>query len=78
MSVFQNVDFSKAHEVVVCCIINYLNEGMQFGQKVSYINSYTGLAMIAYIILSNDDAPFMCSIYCLSAILSLVDAHLYT
>ena len=24
-----------------------------------------GLAMIAYIILSNDDAPFMCSIYVL-------------
>ena len=41
MAVFDNVDFSQAHEMVVCCILNYLSEGMQFGQKVSYINYCT-------------------------------------
>ena len=37
MSVFQSIDFSEAHDMVVCCILNYLIEGMQqFEQKVSY------------------------------------------
>ena len=38
MSVFKNVDFSHAHDMVTCCILNHVIEGVEHvEQKVSCI-----------------------------------------
>ena len=38
MSIFNNTDFSQVHDMVTCCIIDYLIKGVQqFGQKVSSV-----------------------------------------
>lgn len=35
MAIFKDMDFSHAHEMVTCCILNYLIQYVQhFGQKV--------------------------------------------
>ena len=37
MSIFNDIDFSQAHDKVTCCILDYLIQGIQqFGQKVIY------------------------------------------
>ena len=39
MSIFKNIDFSEAHGMVICCVTNYLIEGVQkLEQKVNYSN----------------------------------------
>ena len=37
MAIFNKIDFSKAHDTVICYILDYLIQGVQqSGQKVSY------------------------------------------
>ena len=38
MSIFNEVDFSKAHDKVTCCILHHLIQGVQhLKQEVSFI-----------------------------------------
>ena len=40
MAIFDTVDFSKAHDIVTCCILDYLIQGVQQrGQKVSCVQT---------------------------------------
>ena len=36
MAIFNDADFSQAHDMITCCILEHLIQGVQqFGQKVS-------------------------------------------